>query len=195
VQAGARQETSDEQLIGRVALGDRDAFHSLVERHQSIVYRHLRTLTSTPQDAEDALQETFLAVFRHARTYRGDASGRTWLFTIARNSAFRLARRKLPARTDSLEERNGALEELGLKAGFGSGDPERLAIQAQCRERMNLALDALSGEDREIIVLRDLEGLSGEETSAVLGIGLAAMKSRLHRARLKLAILLRGQGA
>ncbi|NWF85837.1 MAG: sigma-70 family RNA polymerase sigma factor [Bryobacteraceae bacterium] len=182
-------------MISQTAAGDRGAFHSLVLRHQSAIYRHLRTLTPTVQDAEDALQETFLAAFRHAATYRGESSARTWLFTIARNSAFRLARKKLPSQTDSLTENDGLLDELARKAGFGAGDPEELAIRAQCRERMNRALSSLSAEDREILILRDLEGLSGEETSAVLSIGLAAMKSRLHRARLRLAAVLREQGA
>ena len=193
--AEARPETSDEQLIELVAGGDRGAFHALVERYQSAVYRHLRALTPTAQDAEDVLQETLLAVFRHARTYRGDSSGRTWIYTIARNSAFRLARRKIPLLTDRLDEQDGSFEDLGVKAGFGAADPERLAMQAQCRDRLNAALNALSSEDREILILRDLDGLSGEEAAAILGIGLAAMKSRLHRARLRLSVALRGQGA
>jgi RNA polymerase sigma-70 factor (ECF subfamily) len=186
---------TDEQLIGLVASGDREAFHALVDRHQPAVFRHLRTLTTTAQDAEDALQETFLAVFRYAGTYRGDSSARTWLFTVARNSAFRLTRRRMSNSTESLDGVNGGIEELGLRAGFGSDDPERLAMQAQSRERLKAALNSLSAEDREIVLLRDLEGLSGEETSAVLGIGLAAMKSRLHRARLRLAVALREDGA
>lgn len=194
MQAEVRPEISDEQLIGLVASGDREAFHALVDRHQPAVFRHLRTLTSTAQDAEDAMQETFFSVFRHAATYRGDSSARTWLFTIARNSAFRLTRRKIDTATDSFDGLDGGVEELGLKAGFGSDNPERLAMQAQCRDRLKEALNSLNPEDREIVLLRDLEGLSGEETTAVLGIGLAAMKSRLHRARLRLAVALRENG-
>jgi RNA polymerase sigma-70 factor, ECF subfamily len=80
---------------------------------------------------------------------------------------------------------------MGLRAGWGQDDPESLAVKAQRRDFLETAMNQLEPASREIIVLRDLEGLSGEETARVLGLTIEGMKSRLHRARLKLAAALR----
>jgi RNA polymerase sigma-70 factor, ECF subfamily len=101
---------------------------------------------------------------------------------IARNAALRALRKQQPQ--TELDETG--LWELGLKAGWGETDPESLAIRSEQRDKLKMALSALEPEAREIIVLRDLEELSGEDTARVLGMSMEAMKSRLHRARLKL---------
>lgn len=177
----------DAALLARVVAGDHDAFESLVARHQAAVFRFARTITRTREDAEDVLQETFLAAYRSAGGFRGEASVRTWLLIIARNAAFRIGRRTIA--TAEIEE--SELWDLGLRAGWGQDDPESLAVKAQRRDRLQAALHSLEPAAREIIALRDLEGLSGEETARVLGVTVEGMKSRLHRARLKLAAALR----
>jgi len=185
-----RQETgasiSDRDLIARVGEGDRRAFELLIERHAAAVLR-LATAVSDPSTAEDAMQQTFLNVYQHAASFRGDASVRTWLLTIARNTAFRLHGKT--QREELVEE---PLMQLGLDAGWGSDDPEAIAIAAERKGALREALSLLSAEDREVLVLRDLEGLRGSEAAEVLGIGERALKSRLHRARLRLAMALRG---
>ena len=80
---------------------------------------------------------------------------------------------------------------LGLEAGWGSNDPEALAIAAERRETLQGALRTLSSDDQEVLILRDIEGLRGPEAAEILGIGERALKSRLHRARLRLAAALR----
>jgi RNA polymerase sigma-70 factor (ECF subfamily) len=165
----------DDELIRRTALGDHGAFHALVERHEAAVLRFLRLLTR--HDAEDILQDTFLAVYRSAAQYRGDASFRTWLFRIAKNAAYQARLRR--ARHG---ESTGEFPTL-----IGYDDPEQQAIRAERLKVLYRALASLEREDREVIMLRDLRGISGEETAHVLGITLAAMKSRLHRARARLA--------
>lgn len=80
-----------------------------------------------------------------------------------------------------------SLDELGLQAGWGGDDPEALAVAAEHRERLAAALARLAPEDREVITLRDLDGVPGEQTASMLGVNVAAMKSRLHRARMTLA--------
>jgi RNA polymerase sigma-70 factor (ECF subfamily) len=184
-----RQETdasiSDRELIARVGKGDRRAFELLIERHAAAVLR-LATAVSDPATAEDAMQQTFLNVYQHAATFRGDASVRTWLLTIARNTAFRLHGK---ARREELVEE--PLMQLGLDAGWGSDDPEAIAIAAEQEGALRNALSQLSAGDREVLILRDLEGLRGSEAAELLGIGERALKSRLHRARLRLAVALR----
>ena len=86
------------------------------------------------------------------------------------------------------------VEDLGVQAGWGQSNPEGPAIRHERHTAIASALAALPAEDREILTLRDLEGTSGEEAAALLGVGLAAMKSRLHRARLRLAAELRKGG-
>jgi RNA polymerase sigma-70 factor (ECF subfamily) len=179
-------EAPDDDLMRRSAAGERDAFAQLVARHQAAVFRFARTLTSDPALAEDVLQETFLAALRGAHTYRGPDAVAPWLRTIARHALHHQLRRTTPEPVD-----DEALEQLGAAAGWGSDDLDVLRTRARSHARVDAALAALSPEDREVIVLRDLDGVPGEVVASELGLSLAAMKSRLHRARLRLAAALR----
>lgn len=175
-------------LIGRAKEGDRAALGALVRAHQKAVHRFARTLTYDEASAEDVLQETFIAAVKRLDGYRGDGSFRSWLFTIAKRVAIRSARRRAgePERIESLDA-------LGVRAGWGATD-ESFEKRIAQREALEHAFARLSDEDREVLFLRDVEGLDGDETAAVLEIGRAAMKSRLHRARLRLAAELREGG-
>ena len=177
---------TDFELLQRTASGDGLAFAEFVDRHQTAVFRHAVCLLGRREDAEDLLQETFLAALKAAAGYREDASGRTWLFRIARNAALRRMEKPQP-----LPETDLTLEALAVRAGWGVANPESLAILADDRRRLGQALAALPRDEREILLLREWENLSGEETASLLGLSLAAMKSRLHRARIHLAALLR----
>lgn len=185
MQDHASPDDEDRELIARVAAGDRAAFAALCRRHGGSALRLARALTTNEATADDVLQEAFLAAFRHARTFRGESTVRAWLFTLTRNAAFHarkdVARREVP---------DTPLLELGLAAGFGD-DPERAASLAEDRATLEAALATLPEEEREVLLLRDLEGLSGEETAQTLAIGVPAMKSRLHRARLRVMAALR----
>ena len=178
--------TIDQELIARTATGDRGAFEQIVARHATAVFRLAKVLTGDAATAEDAMQQTFLSAYRSASTFRADASVRTWLLTIARNAAYRLHAKR--GREDLVEE---PLMNLGLDAGWGSSDPETIAIAAERKDTLRKALSTLSAEDQEVLILRDIEGLRGSEAAEVVGVGERALKSRLHRARLRLAAALR----
>ena len=183
-------ELSDIELLARTVAGDRRAFGQLVVRHQAAVARFARAASLTSADAEDVLQETFLAALRGAGSFRGASAVRTWLLAITRHAA--LQRRRRDQRYESTGE--DSLEALGRGAGWGAeppATPEQAVIGAERRADVARALESLPRDQREILVLRDGEGLSGEETATVLGVSLDAMKSRLHRARLKFAASLR----
>lgn len=169
----------DRSLLHSVAAGDRAAFDALVERHQASVYRLLSAMGASSADADDALQETFVAAWRNAGSFQGAGSARAWILTIARNALRRAHRRRAGE-----PERFEPLEELGLQAGWGREDPELEALER--RDLLGKALGTLSSADREILVLRELEGFAGEEVAEMLGLTVPAMKSRLHRARLRL---------
>lgn len=159
-----------------------------MDRHEAAVWRYARALTSDPIEAEDLLQETFLAAIRGGAGFAGEGSARAWLLAITRHALHRLRRRRVgePARTEPLDE-------LGAAAGWGE-DPEAALSGAEAHAGLHRAIESLAPADREVLVLRDLEGLSGEATAALLGLPLATTKTRLHRARLRLRAALRQGG-
>jgi RNA polymerase sigma-70 factor (ECF subfamily) len=179
--------------LERTARGDRAAFGGIVTRHGAALFHFARRLTGDDAAAEDVLQDTLVSALRHADQHRGEGSVRAWLFGIARRRAWDHRRR------DRLEPTSEAsLEALGLAAGWGS-EPG-LEASVGNREQLERALGALSPEDREVLLLRDVLGFEGEEAARALGLGLPALKSRLHRARLRFAAALRegkgdGQGS
>jgi RNA polymerase sigma-70 factor (ECF subfamily) len=171
--------------LRRVAAGDRAAFSALVEAQWAPLFRFIDGVARDAAAAEDALQEAFIAVWRSAGTYRGESSGRTWLYTVARNALHRRHRRRAdrPGASEPLD----TLEELGAAAGWGDPSSEDRVLSAlDDRERVHRALAHLSPDDREVLVLLDMEELSAKEAAETLAIGVAALKSRLHRARLRL---------
>jgi RNA polymerase sigma-70 factor (ECF subfamily) len=182
-------DRDDRDLIAAIAAGDRASFTALVLRHRAAVHRVARALTATDADADDVVQDAFLGALRGADGYRGQATVRAWLFAITRHAAFRRARR-----ADQVPHEPATLDRLGADAGWGQPDVEAAAALAEDRRLLARALASLPLEEREVIVLRDVEGLSGEEAAAALGVGVAAMKSRLHRGRLRLAAALRAEG-
>lgn len=189
---GEGESLIDIALARRAAGGDREAFGALVTRHQASVFRLARLLTRTPGDAEDILQQAFLSAWTGLRQFRGEASVRTWLLTITRNAA--LSQRTRAAREPVDPTPIEDLADLGVRAGWGGPTPEDLAIASEQRHHLAAAFAGLDALDREILTLRDLEDLPGEDTAALLGLSLPAMKSRLHRARMTLAALVREEG-
>lgn len=172
---------SDLALIRRTAAGDATAFSVLARRHQAAVYRFASSLVPEGAEAETVLQEAFLAARRTAHRYQDEAPVRTWLLALARQVAHRRHPRRGAAPLDS-----PSLRELGRAAGWGRMDDSRFAERLIDRQRLEETLAALPPEDREILILRDLEGLSGEEAAAVAGLSVGTAKTRLLRARLRL---------
>lgn len=171
------------ELLRACGAGDRAACAEIVRLHQASVWRFCRMITRDEALAEEVLQETFLAALRGAPGFAG-GSVRGWLLTIARHALARLHRRRVgePAVHEPIEQ-------IAVAAGFGS--PEADAMRAEAREQLEAALHRLSDSDRELVLLRDVEGLEGAEVAALVGLPLATMKTRLHRARLRLMAALR----
>ncbi len=184
-ETGGGDVPADGALLARIAAGDRAAAPVFVARHKAALFRFAEALLRDRSLSEDVLQETFLSALRGAGTFRGDGSARGWLFTIARHAAIRLRPREAPLGGDE------DMESLGARAGWGAPDAEELLAGWQSRALVNKALAALPPEDREVLLLRDAEDLTGPETAEVLQVSLAAMKSRLHRARLRMLAALR----
>jgi len=175
----------DRPLIEQLATGEPGAIRWFVEAHRAAVFAFALRLSGNATLAEDILQETFLAALRGISGYRGEGSLKAWVLTIARREALAQVRRNQDTPTE--EE---SLEFLGATAGWGAPSPEESLGDQQRQVLVEAALARLAPTDREVLLLRDIEGLSGEETAAALGVPLAAMKSRLHRARLRLVAAL-----
>ncbi len=186
---GIPEKVGDDTLLRLSAAGDRAAFAKFVVRHRAGVFRYAKLLTNNGAEAEDVLQDAFLNAFRAADSYRGGASARSWMLTIARRALLRM-RRKRVGEPSLLEP----LANLAVEAGWGAPSANAPATAAmERRQQLSAALAILSPDDREVLLARDLEGLSAEETSKTLGLTVSAVKSRLHRARLRLAAAVRRQ--
>lgn len=161
--------------------------------HRGAVLRFARHLVRDEAAAEDVLQETFLTALKSLKDWRGEGSVRAWLLSITRSKALMARRRRVgePELSEPLEA--AELSALGAEAGWGEpADPEALSARLEERALLERALEALPAPEREVVVLRDVEGLSGEDVARSLGLSLAAMKSRLHRGRLKLVAAVKG---
>lgn len=177
-----RTEPDDEHLVAAARRGDREALEALVQRYQRRVYRFGLKMCGNVEDARDLVQESMLAMARAIRDFRGEASVSTWLFTIARRACIKKRRRSAfaPPREESMEAL--AAEPRGDVAD-PAPDPERRAASREIERAVSAAIAALDEAHREVLVLRDVEGLSAPEVASVMGLSVDAVKSRLHRAR------------
>lgn len=173
----------DEDLLTAARLGDGDALDALLRRYQPRVYRFGVKMCGDPEDASDVVQETLLAMAQSVREFRGDASVSTWLYSIARSFCIKKRRRSkfAPTTEDSLD----ALGPEQLEAlADSSRDPEEQAAGVEIGATLDAAITSLDPAQREVLVLRDIEGLTASEVAMVLDVSVEAVKSRLHRARL-----------
>ena len=181
-------ESSDEALAAQAAGGDDAAFEALVVRYQHRVFRLACRLTSE-SDAPDVVQEAFLQAYRHISAYRGDAQFSTYLYRIATNAGLmhRRARARRPA--ESLDEYlprfdgDGRLEDTPDALRIASRVDE-LLDRRELVKKAQAAIDRLPDLYREAFVLRDLEELPTADVAQVLGLEPAAVRQRVHRARL-----------
>jgi RNA polymerase sigma-70 factor (ECF subfamily) len=150
------------------------------------MFRFAMAITSNPAAAEDAMQDAFLGAWRGAKSFRAEASVRNWLLTILRNAVYRQYRRRVDEPSES-----EPLPALGVAAGWGEDSPEALALRRESREILTRAMNQLAEADREVLLLRDIENLAGADVASILGLTIPAMKTRLHRARLRLAAKVR----
>ena len=170
-------------LVERCVSGDEGACAELVAEHQRMVVQLAMNLLGDRDEALDLSQEVFLCVFRTIRRFRGQSSLRTWIYRIAVNQArnrHRFWRRRHRADQVSLDQHVAAHGEL---ASPGEATPDRLLAQKELAIRVRHALDGLPFDQRTVIVLREIDGLSYEEIAYSLGVAVGAVKSRLTRAR------------
>ena len=177
-------ERSDADLVTAARGGDRTAVEELLARYEPDIYRFGLRMCGDEDAAREVLQETLLAAFRYLPGFRGDAALSTWLYQIARSFCIKERRGQHPTR--SLDE-DGAAELVDP-----TPQPDARAHAREIGEALSRAIAVLPPEQREVLILRDVEGLSADEAAEVVGIEVGALKSRLHRARMALRTELAG---
>jgi len=181
------------RLVEGLQAGDATALEALMERYSSRLYRLAYGITRSSRDAEEVLQDVFLTVFRKIGSFEGRATLGTWLYRVTTNAALN-RRRGLAARAEgALDDQLPTFLPDGQRAGDcsflladWSGTPEDELLAGEARNAVNRALAGLPDGYRAVLVLRDVDELSSEETADVLRESVPSVKSRLHRARVAL---------
>lgn len=193
--ASNRQATSapasagEADLLERLRAGDPAAYRDLVDLNSANVYRVALKLLGDAQEAEDVLQETFLSAFESIGKFEGRSQLSTWLYRIATNASLMRLRKRRRAEAFSLDDTPGEEEEAEPSPRYladWSAVPDSQLLTAEAKAEMDRAIGDLPETLRSVFVLRDIQGLSGDETARILGITVQAVKTRLHRARLRL---------
>jgi RNA polymerase sigma-70 factor (ECF subfamily) len=179
---------NETETIARILAGEKQLFHDLIRPYERLVYLSAFAILQNEAEAEDATQETMLSAYRHLSSFRAEAKFSTWLVTIAINEGRQRLRKVIRAPLDSIDEK--------METDEGDFTPEFLTdwreipLEAlerkELREALRSAVVALPDIYRQVFTLRDMDELNVQETAEALGITVAAVKVRLHRARILL---------
>ena len=189
---GPSQE-EEHRLVWRLQAGDVDAFERLFQRYSGRVYRQAITLLGNVAEAEEIVQDVFLALYTKSGTFRGDAGFATWLYRLTANASLSRLRWRRRRQEISFQDYMPQFDNDGRHrvrpVVDWSSDLERDAIRAQALCLLGQAIDALRPLDKAVVMLSELEGLANRRIGAILGLSEAAVKSRRHRA----CLFLRGR--
>jgi RNA polymerase sigma-70 factor (ECF subfamily) len=171
--------SSDRELVDRFRRGDRGAFPTLVERHQTRVYNLAYRMLGRPEDAADATQDVFLACYEKLGSFRGDAAFTTWLHRVAINVCYDTLRKRTRERPEG--------EEIEPPPVADAADAAAAGVD------VHRALQHIPEEFRAVLLLHDAYGLPYEEVAEATGVPVGTVKSRIHRGRVAMARILRGE--
>ena len=188
IQSKGVETVSDELALVRAAKrGDMGAFEQLVKRYDRNIFRIAQHITQNREDAEDVVQDAFLKSFQNLEQFQEQSKFYTWLVRIAVNESLMKLRRRKTSKTVSMDE-DVETEEGSMPREFAdwSPNPEQQYGQSELGDILRKTIQGLPTSFRTVFVLRDVEGLSTEETAEMLSLSIPAVKSRLLRARLQL---------
>jgi RNA polymerase sigma-70 factor (ECF subfamily) len=180
---------TDEEVVARVIAGQTALFEVLMRRHNERVYRLARSIVRDDEEAEDVMQQAYVNAYTHLDQFSGKARFSTWLLRIATNEALARVRRR--GRYEPFEDDQPPVEEASTAQA--PRDPEQQASSGELRALLASAIDTLPDGNREVFVLREVEGLSTADTAAVLEVSDDVVKTRLSRARAALRRVLEEQ--
>ena len=177
-------------VIQAVLDGDVNAYEALVKEYEKNVYNLALRMTGNSEDAADMAQEAFIKAYNSLTAFRGDSKFSVWLYRIVSNVCLDFLRIRSRKQTVSLSTENDDGEEVELDIADETHSPEQLLDRSLTRDAVRRGLAALPPDHREILLLREIQGLSYEEIADVLGLEAGTVKSRIFRARKKLCSFL-----
>ena len=179
---------NEAELIKSVCNGEREAFYDLVRPYERLVYATAIAILKNPADAEEIAQEAVLKAFSNLASFRAESKFSTWLVQITYNEARMKLRKARPHLYESIDDHEQSEEGDYWPRDFADWRPipSELLEEKEMRQAVQDAINSLSPSYREVLILRDVQLLSTKETTTILGISEAAVKTRLHRARLLL---------
>lgn len=181
------RESSDERrLVAQAKSGSSSAFGQLYDRHRQRIYRTTFNILRQQQDAEDAVQRCFQRAFTNLARFRGDSTFSTWLTRIAINEALMMLRQRRAMAAISEPRRENPESPVVLNLSDEAPTPEQTVAQNELRRVLTEAISRLRRSLRAVVLLRDLQELTSEETARRLGLSVAAVKARIFHARRRL---------
>jgi len=181
-------------VISRILAGDVNAFEELVLAYEKNVYNLALRMTGNQEDAADMAQEAFIKAFNSLENFRGDSKFSVWLYRIVSNVCLDFLRKRNRRPTVSLSVEDDGGDDVQLDLPDESQSPDVILQQKMTREAVRRGLELLPEEHRQILLLREIQGLSYDEIAQVLGLEAGTVKSRIFRARKKLCAFLLKDG-
>ena len=179
-------ERPDAELVMLAQAGDTRAFDELVRRYQDKVFRLCFKILRHEDDAAEALQDAFLSAYRGLKNFKAESTFSTWLYRIATNAALMKYRRRRAGHVSYEQSQGGSEDAEPMAIADWSSQPLDALLDAETREILSREVEKLPTNEREVFVLRDIMEQSNEQVAKELGLTVAAVKSRLHRARVHL---------
>jgi RNA polymerase sigma-70 factor (ECF subfamily) len=179
----------EKNLITSLKQADPSAFDELIRRYSPKVYNLAKRMTRSAEDAEEICQDVFLSVYHNIKDFKGDSAFSTWLYSITANACKMKLRKRKP---EELLTTEGDLPELPEEyyqiatVAYRSENPDRALLNQERNTRLEEAIAQLPPDHRQVLILRDIEGLPAEEVGKILNLSVPNVKVRLHRSRLML---------
>ncbi len=169
------------EIIEKAQSGDRQALQNLIKKYEQTVYNFSFKICRNKEKAENTMQETFLSMVKSLNQFSGNSKLSTWLYTVVSNHCLMLARSQKKYEYTPIDDDNALIDEKDV--ADWSVSPGRVTENNELKELLDNAISKLEPEYRIVFLLRDVEGLSTEETGEIVKLSVPAVKSRLHRAR------------
>ncbi len=178
---------SDVALVDQFKQGRQEAFEEIIERYETKVMNLALRFTRNQEDAEEVMQDVFTTVYRKIDGFRGQSAFSSWLYRIVVNAAFMKLRKRKQSQTVSMDDLAPAVKQYCMERDVvASSHSYNIAVTHELQEVLQRAIDKLPDQYRAVFVLRDVDGLSNQETGKILDLSIPAVKSRLHRSRIML---------